>query len=128
MSASPRTTAIALAPADPISISCPWSSSARYVAAAGGRERLTMMRGAAGDAGGGGGGCRVESVRPMAGSATAPATGRPSIVSALFREHGVAGGDRRGEGPHQQLVGLPVTFVLEGVAVDPLAEELHPQV
>src|SRR5690349_21798497 len=74
-SASPRTTAMALAPADPISTLTPPSRAVRNVAAAGGRDRDTMIRGGPTGGGGGGGGSAVDSTRPRAGSATAPETG-----------------------------------------------------
>ncbi len=81
MSASPRTTAIALAPADPMPTSSACIALATATASAAGRVRLTSMRKGLFAGGRAAGVCDV-SVRSSPGSATAPTVATPSTASA----------------------------------------------
>ena len=56
----------------------------RDEAATGGRLRLTIMRGVPERSGGSGGGSAVDSVRPSAGNATAPAAGWLAMTRAMW--------------------------------------------
>ena len=99
ISASPRTTAIAFAPADPISTSSASSCSATASAAAGGRERLTIMRGGVAPVSGIATGSAVDNVMPSPGRATAPTTGLPSTTIATWTAQSDRGGSENSRVP-----------------------------